>query len=320
MSAMRACVTGGAGFIGSHLVERLVADGASVCVLDDLSVGTRENLAAVPAVDLHVGDVRDPEATSAAVAGCDVVFHLAALASVQRSVDHPHPSIDVNMGGTLQMLEACRRAGVRRFVLAGSSSIYGDTPTLPKSESLPISPLSPYAASKAGAEALVHAYRRTWGLEGVILRFFNVYGPRQSHTSAYAGAIPVFLSACLEGRPCTLFGDGGHTRDFTFVTDTVDAIVRAAHVDAAAAEEAINIGAGSRRSVREILTLIEQVVGRELDLSEAPARSGDIRHSEADVRRAHAILDWQPQVAFEAGLRRTAEALRVHDLGVERSG
>ncbi|MDF1701044.1 MAG: NAD-dependent epimerase/dehydratase family protein [Planctomycetota bacterium] len=235
----------------------------------------------------------------------------------RRRLRHGVPPCGAGFGAAQRRPPA---AGVRRFVLAGSSSIYGDTPTLPKSESLPISPLSPYAASKAGAEALVHAYRRTWGLEGIILRFFNVYGPRQSHTSAYAGAIPVFLSACLEGRPCTLFGDGGHTRDFTFVTDTVDAIVRAAHVDAAAAEEAINIGAGSRRSVREILTLIEQVVGRELDLSEAPARSGDIRHSEADVRRAHAILDWQPQVAFEAGLRRTAEALRVHDLGVERSG
>lgn len=317
---MRACVTGGAGFIGSHLVERWVADGGEVCVLDDLSSGRRENLVGVDGVELQVGDVRDPEAAARAVEGCDVVFHLAAFASVPRSIEHPHDAIAVNMGGTLRMLEAARAAGVRRFVLAGSSSIYGDGPVLPKVESLPIAPLSPYAASKAGAEALVHAYRRSFGLEGVILRFFNVYGPRQSHTSAYAGAIPLFLSACLEGRPCTLYGDGRQTRDFTFVSDTVDAVVRAASVDAERAEDPINVGAGRRSSLRDILATIERVVGRHLERTEAPARSGDIRHSEADITRARDLLGWQPRVDFEEGLRRTAEALRSGDAGLQPSG
>ncbi len=317
---MRACVTGGAGFIGSHLVERLVADGWDVCVLDDLSSGHRERVEGLGGVDLHVGDVRDAAATGAAVAGCDVVFHLAALASVQRSVEFPHEVIDVNLGGTLQMLEASRAAGIKRFILASSSSIYGDTPTLPKVESMPLTPRSPYAASKAGAEALVSAFERTWGLEGVILRFFNVYGPRQSHTSRYAGAIPIFTSACLEGRPCVLDGDGGQTRDLTYVTDLVDAVVRAATVAEAADGEPFNIGAGQRRRLRDVLGIIERVCGQKLNLTSGPSRIGDVRDSEADATRAREILGWAPVIELEEGLRRTAAALRSRDPQVGSSG
>ena len=306
---MRACVTGGAGFIGSHLVERLVADGWDVRVLDDLSTGSRANLAAVPDVPLLVGDIRDRARADEAVADCDVVFHLAAYASVPRSIEHPHDAIDVNMGGTMTMLDAARDAGVRRFVLAGSSSIYGDAPTLPKTEDLPVEPRSPYAASKAGAEALVQAYRRSFDIEGVILRFFNVYGPRQSHTSAYAGAIPLFVSACLTGAPCTLFGDGEQTRDFTYVSDTVEAIRLAATVEAAADGEPINIGGGQRQSLRAILATIESVVGKPLALTQAPERAGDIRHSQASIARAEAVLGWRPVVGFDEGLRHTAAAL-----------
>ncbi|MDA1195153.1 MAG: SDR family NAD(P)-dependent oxidoreductase [Planctomycetota bacterium] len=313
---MRACVTGGAGFIGSHLVERLAGDGWSVCVLDDLSSGRAENVAAAPGAELIVGDVRDPAAIRSAAKGADVVFHLAALASVQRSLEHPHEVIDVNMGGTLAVLEAARAQGVRRVVLASSSSIYGDTPTLPKCERMPIAPRSPYAASKAGAEALMHAYRRTFGLETAILRFFNVYGPRQPHGSRYAGAIPIFLSACLDDRPCTLYGDGEQTRDFTYVEDVVDAVVRAASAEGTAVAEPINIGAGQRHPLRELLALIERVGGRPLRLTRAPARAGDVRDSEADAGRARSVLGWQPTIGLERGLERTAAALRCGDQAV----
>ena len=209
------------------------------------------------------------------------------------------------------MLDAARDAGARRFVLAGSSSIYGDGPVLPKTEDLPIAPRSPYAASKAGAEGLVHAYHRSFGLEGVILRFFNVFGPRQSHTSMYAGAIPLFLAAGLQGLPCTLYGDGEQTRDFTYVADTVDAILRAATVEHEGLEEPINVGAGHAWSLRSLLATIESIVGRPLDLTEAAPRAGDIRHSEASIERAAAVLEWRPTTSLEEGLRQTAEALRA---------
>lgn len=308
---MRACVTGGAGFIGSHLVERLVADGWAVCVLDNLGSGRRENLAAVPEVTLHVGDITDPEAARTAVAGCDVVFHLAAFASVPRSIEQPHEAIRVNIGGTQVVLDAAREAGVRRVVLAGSSSVYGDAAVLPKSEDLPLAPRSPYAASKAGAEALFHAWRRSHGLEAVILRFFNVFGPRQRHDSAYAGVIPRFLAAGIAGTPCTLEGDGGQTRDFTFVADTVDAVVRAAAVPADTAREPINVGAGRRRSMRDLIEAIEGVLGHPLATEAAPPRPGDVRDSQADITRARAVLGWAPTVELAEGLRRTAAAMRA---------
>jgi len=236
---MRTCVTGGAGFIGSNLVDRLVRDGHEVAVLDNLSTGRRENLEAVEGdVRFFEGDLRDPAVVAQAVRGCEAVFHLAALAAVARSIDDPQEVTDVNVGGTLNLLMAARDAGARRVVFASSSSVYGDTPTLPKVETMPTSPRSPYAASKVAGEALLMAFHAAYGLEGVALRYFNVYGPRQSPDSQYAAVIPLFVAAMSEGRPPTIHGDGEQTRDFTFVADVVDAVVRAATAPAAASRSA----------------------------------------------------------------------------------
>ena len=307
---MRTCVTGGAGFIGSNLVDRLVADGHEVVVLDNLSTGDLANLAdSRKSIRFLEGDLRDPAAVAEAVAGCEVVYHMAALASVQRSVEDPQEVTDVNVGGTLNLLVACRDAGVRRFVFASSSSIYGNTPTLPKDESMPPSPLSPYAASKVAGEAYIAAFDDAYGLRGICPRYFNVYGPRQSAGSQYAAVIPLFVDAMSRGQPPVIHGDGGQTRDFTYVGNVVDALVLAA--TAPDARGPMNIGGGGQRiSILDLATSIAKAVGYDGEFVHEDPRVGDVRDSLADISRAQELLGWEPKVGLDEGIARTVEAAR----------
>ncbi|MFV1959993.1 MAG: NAD-dependent epimerase/dehydratase family protein, partial [Planctomycetota bacterium] len=297
------------------LVDRLPLDGHQVVVIDNFATGRRENLAAAgDAIRLVEGDVRDPAAVADAVGGCEVVFHQAALAAVARSIDDPAEVTDVNVGGTLNVLLQARDAGTRRVVFASSSSIYGDTPTLPKVESMPPRPRSPYAATKVAGEAYLQAFDASFGLEGVSLRYFNVYGPRQSPRSRYAAVVPLFLEAMSQGRSPTIYGDGEQTRDFSFVGDVVDAVVRAASAPGARGQ-VMNAGGGGRRvSILELASIIAREVGWEGEpVHEAP-RAGDVRHSLADVTRAETLLGWHPSTTLEEGIRRLA-ASRAHSPG-----
>ncbi len=306
---MRVCVTGGAGFIGSTLVDRLLADGHDVSVLDDFSTGLRENLAAArSSIDLVEGDLRDPTAIARAVAGCEVVYHQAALAAVARSVERPEEVTEVNVLGTLRLLVAARDAGCRRVVFASSSSVYGDTPALPKREAMPLSPRSPYAASKAAGEAYLTAFQATYGLETVSLRYFNVYGPRQSPRSAYAAVVPLFVDALRRGQPATVNGDGEQTRDFTYVEDVVDALIRAATAPGAT-EGPMNLGGGRRVSIRELLSIVADELGVEPSSRHVPARVGDVRDSLADISEARIRLGWTPSTELRTGIARIVESL-----------
>ena len=305
MGRMRCLVTGGAGFIGSHVAEQMVREGHDVRVIDNLSTGSESNLEHIRGdLELVVGDLRDPEACRRAAEGVEVVFHLAALPSVPRSMADPWASHDHNVNGTIQLLLAARNAGVRRMVFSSSSSIYGDTPTLPKVESLEPLPKSPYAAAKLAAEQAVLAYARSGMLEGVALRYFNVFGPRQSPTSAYAAVIPVFMEAALKGTPVPVNGDGGHTRDFTYIENVVSANRLAAEADAAVGW-AINVGAGGRTSLLELIGLISEVSGKTLQVEHRPARAGDVRDSLASVERGEKLLRYRPLIALREGLERT---------------
>ena len=306
---MRACVTGGAGFIGSTLVDRLLAEGHEVAVLDDFSTGRRENLAGVAGhIDLVEGDLRDPQAVRRAVAGCEVVYHQAALAAVARSVERPEEVTEVNVAGTVRLLAAAHGAGCRRVVFASSSSIYGDTVELPKHEGMLPSPRSPYAASKAAGEAYLAAFQATYGLETVTLRYFNVYGPRQSPQSQYAAVVPLFVDALRKGRPVTLHGDGGQTRDFTFVEDVVDALARAA-VAPDATKGPMNLGGGGRISIHDLVGVIAASLGVQPTVEHAPARVGDVRDSQADITRARTWLGWQPTTTLRQGIDAIVAAL-----------
>ena len=306
---MRACVTGGCGFIGSHVTDRLLADGHEVVILDNLSTGREENVAHVAdQVRVVRGDIRSEEDVAKAFEGCDFVIHLAALAAVARSIDDPREVADVNVGGTLNVLLGAREAGVRRVVFASSSSVYGDTPTLPKIETMPTSPRSPYAATKAAGESYIQAFNASFGLEGVALRFFNVYGPRQSPRSRYAAVVPLFIEAAKEKRPATIHGDGGQTRDFSYVADTADAVVRAGTAKDAPGR-IMNVGGGGRRvSVLELNSIIGDAVGYKTDPVHEAARTGDVRDSQADVQQAEAILDWAPRTTIEEGIAQIVAA------------
>jgi UDP-glucose 4-epimerase len=307
---VRFTVTGGAGFIGSNLVDRLVADGHSVAVLDNFSTGSRENLAgALPRIDLVEGDLRDRAAVARAVAGAEVVFHQGALAAVVRSVENPREVTDVNVGGTLNVLLAAREAGVRRVVFASSSSVYGDTPTLPKVETMPLSPRSPYAASKAAGEAYLSAFQGAYGLETVSLRYFNVYGPRQSAKSLYAAVVPRFVEAALSKKPPTVHGDGGQTRDFTFVGDVVDALVLAATARDAG-KGPINLGAGARTSILDLARIVATAAGYSGAVVHEAVRPGDVRDSLADIERARTWLGWNPRTTLEEGVANLVEWTR----------
>ncbi len=302
-------VTGGAGFIGSHLAERLVRDGHRVRVLDNLSTGLEENLAHLKRdLEFQLGDLRDAEACQKACAGIEIVYHVAALPSVPRSMKDPWASHDHNVNGTIQLLLAARKAGARRVVYSSSSSIYGDTPVLPKVETLEPLPRSPYAAAKLAGEQAVLAYSRAGLLEGVALRYFNVFGPRQFPGSAYAAIIPALLEAALKGSAAKIFGDGKQTRDFTYVANVVEANLLAASAKAEqACGQPMNIGAGRRTSLLELVDLVRQATGRPLALDHGPPREGDVRDSLASLDRAGSCIGYQVKLGLRDGLVPTWE-------------
>jgi UDP-glucose 4-epimerase len=304
-----ALVTGGAGFIGSHLVDALLAAGWRVRLLDDFSSGREANLAHLDgSAELLRGDLRDRALLERALAGVEVVFHQGAVPSVPRSVAEPERTHSVNATGTLGVLEASRAAGVRRVVFASSSSAYGDTPELPKVETMPPCPLSPYALQKYAGERYCQLYHRLYGLETVALRYFNVYGPRQNPDSEYAAVIPRFATACLAGRAPVVFGDGEQTRDFTFVADAVAANLLAADAPRAAGE-VVNVAGGRRVSLNQLLAEIRDLTGAGVAPRHEPARAGDVRDSLADLGRARELLGYAPRVDLRTGLARTIESL-----------
>jgi len=299
-------ITGGAGFIGSHLAERLVALGAKVRLLDDFTTGRRQNLSALAhQVELLQGSLTDMATVRKAVAGVDIVFHQGALPSVARSVEDPLTTHQVNATGTLLLLLAAREAKVKRVVFASSSSVYGDTPTLPKREEMPPNPQSPYALSKLIGEQFCRLFWRLYGLETVSLRYFNIFGPRQDPTSQYAAVVPRFITKLLRGERPTIYGDGEQTRDFTFVDNCVQANLLAATAEGVAGE-VFNVGAGRQTSVNELFRLIRSLIGiNNIEPLYAPPRPGDVRHSLADITKARERLGYEPSVSLEEGLKRT---------------
>jgi nucleoside-diphosphate-sugar epimerase len=307
---MRYLVTGGAGFIGSNIVDELVRRGQQVVVLDNLSTGKEENLAAVrDKIELHTGSVTDLAAVQAAALGADYVIHLAARTSVPRSVEQPLETNHTNIDGTLNVLVAARDAQVKRFVFAASSSAYGETKTLPKTEAMPASPISPYGVTKYVGELYAQVFGRVYALENVSLRYFNVFGPRQDPSSQYSGVLSRFLLAAAEGAPLVIFGDGEQSRDFTYVENVVDETLRACAASGASGG-VFNAGTGKRIALNGVVRVLERITGRTLEVTYQPARSGDILHSQADISLAHKVLGYEPQVDFEEGLRRTWEWCR----------
>jgi UDP-glucose 4-epimerase len=296
-------VTGGAGFIGSHLVQALAARGDRVRVLDDLSTGREENLAGLP-VELVRGSITDPAACQRACAGVDGVFHEAAQVSVPRSVQAPVESYQVNVMGTLHVLEACRTQGVRRVVFAASSAAYGDTLELPKVETMSPRPLSPYASGKLAGEDLLRVYGTLHGLRTVSLRYFNVFGPRQVDDSPYTGVIAIFARALLDGRRPTIFGDGQQTRDLTYVDNVVAANLAAMERDLPPGA-AINVGSGERVTILELFEEMRRLCGARVEPELAPPRAGDVRDSLASIQRARELLGYAPRVGWREGLART---------------
>ncbi len=297
-------ITGGAGFIGSHLVEALVTRGASVRVLDNFSTGRWENLAPVrDRIEIIEGDIRDPRMVESATDGVEVIAHLAAIVSVQASLEAPRETMDVNIGGTLNLLEAARRAGTRRCLFASSAAVYGDHSNLPLPEDLPPRPLSPYAASKVAGEALCQTYQSAYGLRTVVLRFFNVYGPRQDPHSPYSGVISIFLGRMRQNLPPVVYGDGSQTRDFIFVGDVVAAMLRAGEQDGLAGA-VLNVSRGEETPVIQLVTLLNRALGTHLEPVFAPPRAGEVHRSAGDPHRARALLGWQPSVGLEEGLAR----------------
>jgi UDP-glucose 4-epimerase len=303
-------VTGGAGFIGSHLSEEIVRRGERVRVVDSLITGKRQNLAHLPGVEFIEGDLADLDVATRAVQGIDYVLHQAAIPSVPRSVQDPITSNRANIDAALNVLVAARDAGVKRVVYAGSSSAYGNAPTLPKVETMPTAPLSPYALQKLVAEQYCQMFTRLYGLETVTIRYFNVFGPRQDPSSPYSGVISVFATALLEKRPPTINGDGEQTRDFTYVANVVDGVLRACEAPHAAGE-AINVACGTRISLNELLRVMNTVVGTDLQAIYKEARSGDVKDSQADITKARTLLGYTPLVGLEDGLRHTLEWCRT---------
>ena len=302
-------VTGGAGFIGSHLTRSLLAQGGAVRIVDDFSNGKRENLRELQerypdALDVHEVDIRDAPRLAPLFEGARTVFHQAAVPSVQRSIEDPLNSCTANVEGSLKVLLAARDAGVRKVVYASSSSVYGDTDILPKHEALPVNPMSPYAISKTAAEMLAKVFPKIYGLETVGLRYFNVFGPYQDPESQYAAVIPRFITRMLAGKSPIIYGDGEQTRDFTFIENVVSANLLAA--ESAAAGVSVNVACGDRFSLNELVRILNDILGTNLDPSYEEVRTGDVRDSQADVSLAREEIGFEPLVGFEEGLRRTA--------------
>ncbi|MGE3956285.1 MAG: SDR family oxidoreductase [Vicinamibacterales bacterium] len=303
-------VTGGAGFIGSHLATELVRRGHRVRVLDNLSTGHRHNLAHLPDVEFLEGDLADLDACVQAVRGIDYVLHQAAIPSVPRSVADPITSNRSNVDGSLNILVAARDARVRRLVYAASSSAYGDTPTLPKTEAMPTNPLSPYALQKLVVEQYCQMFTALYGLETVSIRYFNVFGPRQDPGSPYSGVISLFSTALLEGRQPIVYGDGEQTRDFTYVANVVDGVLRACEATHASGQ-VINVATGSRISLNDLLRTMNGILGTSIQAVYRDARLGDVRDSQADITKAADLLGYHPLVNLEEGLRHTLDWCRA---------
>jgi nucleoside-diphosphate-sugar epimerase len=306
-------VTGGAGFIGSHLSEELVRRGERVRVVDSLITGKRQNLAHLPGVEFIEGDLADIDVARRAVDRVDYVLHQAAIPSVPRSVQDPITSNRANVDASLNVLVAARDAGVKRVVYAGSSSAYGNTPTLPKVESMPTAPLSPYALQKLVAEQYCQMFTELYGLETVTIRYFNVFGPRQDPSSPYSGVISLFISALCDGRRPTIFGDGEHTRDFTYVANVVDGVLRACTAKDASGQ-VINVATGGRISLNQLFRTVRDLVGAKIEpIYEAP-RAGDVKDSQADISKAQQLLGYNPSVSFEDGLEKTVGWYRTSQM------
>ncbi|HEX4132729.1 MAG TPA: SDR family oxidoreductase [Pirellulales bacterium] len=303
-------VTGGAGFIGSHIAQALVERGDRVRVLDNLSTGSLDNLKPVAdRVELLRGDLTDSKAVAQAVAGVDCIFHQAALASVPLSVERPLDTHTACVTGSVLLLDAARRAGVRRLVYAASSSAYGDTPTSSKRESDLPAPISPYGAAKLAAEYYCQAFAAVMGIETVCLRYFNVFGPRQDPGSPYSAVIPLFLTALLAGRRPTIYGDGQQSRDFTFVSNVVDGNLLAADAPNVSGR-VFNIANGRSTSLLELIASLNELLETSVEPIHAPPRAGDVRESLADITLARSLLGYEPRIGFEEGLRRSIEYYR----------
>lgn len=300
-------ITGGVGFIGSNIALRLVRGGHKVTILDNFATGRGQNIAEMKNdVRLIRGDIRNLKTVELASRGIDYVLHQAALPSVQRSVKDPKTTHEINAGGTLNVLLAARKANVKRVVYASSSSVYGETPTLPKHEGMTLSPISPYAVSKLAGELYCRAFYKVYGLETVCLRYFNVYGPRQDPNSEYAAVIPKFITAILAGQRPIIFGDGNQSRDFTFVEDVVEANILATKAKARGATgEVFNIAVGQRTTVNQLVATLNKILGTTIKPKYTKQRPGDIKHSLADIRKAQKVLDYKPRYDLEAGLRET---------------
>ncbi len=297
-------VTGGAGFIGSHLSEEIARRGHRVRVADSLITGKRSNLDHIPDVEFMEGDLADIGFATRVAAGCDYVLHQAAIPSVPRSVKDPIASNRANVDATLNVLVAARDAGVKRLVFAASSSAYGNTPTLPKHEEMPTSPLSPYALQKVVGEQYLQMFTKLYGLETVSIRYFNVFGPRQDPSSPYSGVISVFATALLENRSPKIYGNGEQTRDFTYVANVVDGVLRACEAPKASGE-VINVATGGRISLNQLFYAMRDIVGGSVEPTYEEPRQGDVSDSQADIRKAQDLLGYVPTVSFEDGLERT---------------
>jgi nucleoside-diphosphate-sugar epimerase len=303
-------VTGGAGFIGSHLAEELLRRGERVRIVDSLITGKRQNLTHLQAAEFLQGDLADLEVAQTAVKGVDYVLHQAAIPSVPRSVQDPITSNRANIDASLNVLVAARDAGVKRVVYAGSSSAYGNTPTLPKLETMPTAPLSPYALQKLVAEQYCQMFTQLYGLETVTTRYFNVFGPRQDPSSPYSGVISLFISALLEGRQPKISGDGEHTRDFTYVANVVDGVLRACSAPEASGQ-VINVATGGRISLNHLFRTVRDLVGATIEPIYESPRAGDVKDSQADIGKAQRLLGYKPIVSFEDGLRNTVDWYRA---------
>jgi UDP-glucose 4-epimerase len=305
-------VTGGAGFIGSNICTKLISQGCFVRVIDNLLTGKKSNLAAISdKIEFIEADMGNPDAARAAMKGIDVVLHQGALPSVPRSIDDPALTHRHCVDATFTLLLAARDAKVKRFVYAASSSAYGDTPTLPKVETMPVNPLSPYAAAKLMGEYYCSVFYKVFGLETISLRYFNVFGPHQDPTSQYAAAIPAFVTSILKDEPPTVYGDGEQSRDFTYVDNVVEANLLAARAKQAKGE-VVNIACGEAITVNAIIDMINNMVGKKIKPTYVPSRKGDVKHSLADISQAKKLIGFKPVISFKDGLKKAIEWYRVN--------